>query len=89
MTQQPPSVPPEAPSELTRPGAVSRVLARLSGLFLDPSAAAGGLGEVERLAADYRDLSQQLAAALRTSYFQPGKVSATVPGDPTSRMPQQ
>jgi uncharacterized alpha-E superfamily protein len=69
--------------------APARVLARLNGLFLDPSAAAGGLDDVERLAADYRDLSLQLTAALRTSYFQPGKVSATVPGDPTSRAPQQ
>ena len=65
------------------------MLARLSGLFRDPSAAAGGLDALERVSGEYRDLSVQLAGALRAAYFQPGKVSATVPGDPTSRAPQQ
>jgi len=69
--------------------APARVLARLSGLFRDPSAAAGGLDALERVSGEYRDLSVQLAGALRAAYFQPGKVSATVPGDPTSRAPQQ
>jgi uncharacterized alpha-E superfamily protein len=69
--------------------APARVLARLSGLFHDPSAGAGGLDALMLLAGEYRDLGRQLTAALRATYFQPGKVAATVPGDPTSRAPQQ
>ena len=65
------------------------VLTRLSGLFRDPAAASAGLDALEALPAEYRELVVQLAAALRASYFQPGKVAATVPGDPTSRAPQQ
>jgi uncharacterized alpha-E superfamily protein len=69
--------------------APARVLARLSGLFHDPSAGAGGLDNLARLSDEYRDLGRQLTAALRATYFQPGKVAASVPGDPTSRAPQQ
>lgn len=64
----------------------ARVLARLSGLFRDPWVAQEGRRDLD---AEYRELAQQLTAALRATYFQPGKVAATAPGDPTARAPQQ
>lgn len=64
----------------------ARVLARISGLFRDPTAE---VIDPRRLESEYRELAVQLTAALRAAYFQPGKVAATAPGDPSSRAPQQ
>ena len=65
-----------------------RVLARMSGFFDDvgPARVARDPAEFER---EFRRLAEELTLALRATYFQPSKVAATVPGDPTARVPQQ
>ena len=64
----------------------ARVMARISGLFHDGTAISNG---IRALDGEYRELAGQLTSALRATYFQPGKVAASAPGDPSSRVPQQ
>jgi uncharacterized alpha-E superfamily protein len=65
-----------------------RVLARMAGLFDDssPASVAKHPDEFER---EFRRLTAELTVALRATYFQPSQVTATLPGDPTARVPQQ
>ncbi len=65
-----------------------KVLARMAGLFDDagPAAVAKDPDEFGR---EFKRLNGELTLALRATYFQPSKVTATVPGDPTARVPQQ
>lgn len=65
-----------------------KVLARMAGLFDDtgPEAVAKDPDEFD---SEFKRLGGELTVALRATYFQPSKVTATVPGDPTARVPQQ
>jgi uncharacterized alpha-E superfamily protein len=65
-----------------------KVLARIAGLFDDSSPAGVGKHPAE-FEAEFRRLAAELTVALRATYFQPSRVSATLPGDPTARVPQQ
>jgi uncharacterized alpha-E superfamily protein len=65
-----------------------KVLARMAGLF-DDAGLAGVAKDPDEFYQEFRRLSEDLTLALRATYFQPSKVSATVPGDPTARVPQQ
>lgn len=65
-----------------------KVLVRLSGLF-DDVGPAGVLKDPEEFDREFRRLGEDLTVALRATYFQPSKVAASVPGDPTGRVPQQ
>jgi uncharacterized alpha-E superfamily protein len=71
-----------------RPSRPERVLSRMAGLFDDagPGGVARDPDEFER---EFKRLSDELTLALRATYFQPSKVAATVPGDPSARVPQQ
>lgn len=65
-----------------------KVLAHMAGLFDDfsPDAVARDPDEFNR---EFNRLAGELTSALRATYFQPSKVTATLPGDPTARVPQQ
>jgi uncharacterized alpha-E superfamily protein len=65
-----------------------RVLARMAGFF-DDGGAARVAADAAEFETEFRRLSAELTMALRATYFQPSKVAATVPGDPTARVPQQ
>ena len=65
-----------------------KVLVRMSGLF-DDVGPAGVLKDPEDFDREFRRLGEDLTVALRATYFQPSKVAASVPGDPTTRVPQQ
>jgi uncharacterized alpha-E superfamily protein len=65
-----------------------KVLARMAGLF-DDSGPAGVAKDPNEFDREFRRLGVELTQALRATYFQPSKVTATVPGDPTARVPQQ
>ncbi|HEY8812962.1 MAG TPA: alpha-E domain-containing protein [Candidatus Dormibacteraeota bacterium] len=71
-----------------RPSRPERVLARMVGLF-DDAGPAGVAKDPEEFEGEFKRLSEELTQALRATYFQPSKVAATVPGDPTARVPQQ
>jgi uncharacterized alpha-E superfamily protein len=64
------------------------VLARMAGFFGDssPTAVAKNPHDFDR---EFRRLGAELTVALRATYFKPSKVTASVPGDPTARVPQQ
>jgi len=65
-----------------------KVLARMAGLF-DDSGSTGFAKDPEEFEREFKRLSEELTAALRATYLQPSRVAATVPGDPTARVPQQ
>jgi uncharacterized alpha-E superfamily protein len=65
-----------------------KVLARMAGLF-DDSGPAAVVKDSDEFESEFRRLSAELTVALRATYFQPSKVSSTVPGDPAARVPQQ
>jgi uncharacterized alpha-E superfamily protein len=64
------------------------VLARMAGLFDDssPTAVAKDPDEFDH---EFKRLGSELTVALRATYFKPSKVTASLPGDPTARVPQQ
>jgi uncharacterized alpha-E superfamily protein len=65
-----------------------KVLARMAGLF-DDASPAGVAKDPDEFDREFQRLGGELTLALRATYFQPSKVAATVPGDPTARVPQQ
>jgi uncharacterized alpha-E superfamily protein len=65
-----------------------KVLSRMSGLF-DDVGPAGVLKDPEDFDREFKRLGEELTSALRATYFQPSKVAAAVPGDPSARVPQQ
>jgi uncharacterized alpha-E superfamily protein len=65
-----------------------KVLARMVGLF-DDAGPAGVAKDPDEFEREFKRLTEELTLALRATYFQPSKVAATVPGDPTARVPQQ
>jgi len=65
-----------------------KVLARIAGFF-DDSGPARVAKDPEEFEREFRRLAAELTLTLRATYFQPSKVAATMPGDPTARVPQQ
>ncbi|HVD01679.1 MAG TPA: alpha-E domain-containing protein [Candidatus Dormibacteraeota bacterium] len=65
-----------------------KVLARIAGLF-DDSSPESVARDPDEFQAEFRRLTAELTLALRATYFQPSQVTATLPGDPTARVPQQ
>ena len=65
-----------------------KVLSRMAGLF-DDSSPAGFAKDPVEFDREFRRLAAELTQALRATYFQPSKVTATLPGDPRARVPQQ
>ena len=65
-----------------------KVLARMAGLF-DDSGPVGVAKDPDEFGREFKRLAAELTLALRATYFQPNKVTANLPGDPTARVPQQ
>ena len=65
-----------------------KVLSRMAALF-DDFAPAAVAKDPEKFELEFSRLAAELALALRATYFQPSKVTATLPGDPSARVPQQ
>lgn len=66
----------------------AKVLVRMAELF-DGSGPAGVARDPVQFEHEFRRLTAELTVALRATYFQPSQVTATLPGDPTARVPQQ